>query len=202
MATRTIVNVVAPTYQEFMGRRYYKCGDHFRATIPLHRAVYEAVFGPIPKGMDVHHKDENPANNEPGNLELLPRGRHISRHRKGSTHTRPVPAAARRAAAEWHRSEEGRRWHREQYEKTGFGAIHQRKEFACEQCGRSYETTATGRNRFCSPRCSMRWHRAAGTFDEKRHCLVCGLEFVAYRYAPTRTCSRKCGRALQLGRTR
>ena len=29
----------------------------------LHRAIYESVYGGIPEGFEVHHKDENPLNN-------------------------------------------------------------------------------------------------------------------------------------------
>lgn len=37
----------------------------------LHHAVWEHHFGPIPPGHEIHHRDENKANNDPRNLESL-----------------------------------------------------------------------------------------------------------------------------------
>lgn len=36
-----------------------------------HRLIWEKLFGPIPKGMVLHHRDENRLNNDPANLELI-----------------------------------------------------------------------------------------------------------------------------------
>ena len=46
----------------------------------LHRAVWEAERGPIPSGWDVHHKDDDKANNSIGNLDLLPHADHLRIH--------------------------------------------------------------------------------------------------------------------------
>ena len=45
-----------------------------------HRVVFEERHGPIPPGYDVHHKDENKWNNDPGNLEALPKTHHRRLH--------------------------------------------------------------------------------------------------------------------------
>lgn len=37
----------------------------------VHRLEWETFYGPIPKGMQINHKDENPANNLLYNLELV-----------------------------------------------------------------------------------------------------------------------------------
>ena len=46
------------------------------------RLVWEHFNGPIPDGMDVHHRDENKLNNSPDNLELMFRSEHVSMHRR------------------------------------------------------------------------------------------------------------------------
>jgi len=48
-----------------------------------HRAVWEAAFGPIPPGYDVHHDDLNTQNNELDNLQCLPAGQHSRLHNLG-----------------------------------------------------------------------------------------------------------------------
>lgn len=44
------------------------------------RQIYKKIFGDIPKGFDIHHKDGNPYNNNPSNLESLSRKDHVNKH--------------------------------------------------------------------------------------------------------------------------
>ena len=46
----------------------------------LHRLIYEEVYGPIPKGYTIHHKDGDKTNNNPGNLMLLTKSNHHKLH--------------------------------------------------------------------------------------------------------------------------
>ena len=46
----------------------------------LHRLIYEEVFGSIPKGYTIHHKDGDKTNNNPGNLMLLTKSNHHKLH--------------------------------------------------------------------------------------------------------------------------
>lgn len=61
------------------------------------RAAWEQHNGPIPKGMGIHHKDENPLNDELDNLELVTKKEHLLRH-IDAYHKTSVPklVAARR----------------------------------------------------------------------------------------------------------
>jgi len=43
--------------------------------------VWESLYGPIPKGMGVHHKDRNKLNDAPENLELKSKAAHLAEHR-------------------------------------------------------------------------------------------------------------------------
>lgn len=47
---------------------------------PLQKAVYEKHVGEIPAGMDVHHLDHNPANNDPSNLKAVTKSDHRRIH--------------------------------------------------------------------------------------------------------------------------
>ena len=42
---------------------------------------WEAANGPLPKGKLVHHKDRNPLNDDPSNLQALTRAEHLAEHR-------------------------------------------------------------------------------------------------------------------------
>ena len=46
------------------------------------RKEYKKVYGEIPKGYHVHHKDKNRDNNSPDNIEALPPKEHFKRHTK------------------------------------------------------------------------------------------------------------------------
>lgn len=70
---------------EFNGRRYtlrntgyYGCTTGDRHL--LHRAVWEHHNGTIPDGYDVHHRDGDKTNNDPANLECLPKEEHTRRY--------------------------------------------------------------------------------------------------------------------------
>lgn len=86
----------------FVGDITYKNGyvfvylpDHpynINGRVRLHRAIAERTLeipdefldedGYILPWIDVHHKDENPLNNDPENLEVLSRGQHTTLHNR------------------------------------------------------------------------------------------------------------------------
>lgn len=49
----------------------------------LHRLIFEAHYGKIPKGIVIHHLDENPLNNHINNLKAVPLSEHTSMHTVG-----------------------------------------------------------------------------------------------------------------------
>src|SRR5690349_5370469 len=65
---------------EWNGYMWHKRGEYYFAHVRLHRAVWEQVHGPIPKGYHIHHINGNKTDNRLENLELLTRGEHSSRH--------------------------------------------------------------------------------------------------------------------------
>lgn len=162
----------------------------------LHRIIWEDHNGPIPAGFDVHHVDEDPENNAPYNLEALSREGHKLLHWESLTDEQK--AAVRRnltenaapAAAKWHRSPEGRNWHREKATRELPNRVHL---LDCEGCGRS--VTRVGvvqKGRFCSNACKAAYRRSEGLDNEQRACAYCSAPFSVNRYAKTVTCSRAC----------
>jgi hypothetical protein len=198
--------------QEFNGHRYYrKPNGYYKADFKdggsyLHRDVWEHHHGPIPGGHHIHHRDHNKAHCELGNLELLASGDHARLHFRehieaGTIDCSPERMAAiRPLASEWHRSEEGRIWHREHAKRMA--ASRAVENHACAYCGQGYAVKRGARKRgFCSMSCQGMARKASGVDDEDRICAICGSGFRANRYIRRRTCSHDCKKAL-LSRSR
>ena len=68
----------------FGGQWFYRGVNGYWQSRPanqlLHRAVWEATFGPIPDGLQVHHADGDKGNNDPANLRLLTAAEHSRHH--------------------------------------------------------------------------------------------------------------------------
>lgn len=162
------------------GRRWWLNGGYYcnRRGELLHRAIYAAAHGPIPPGVDIHHKDGDKTNNALANLEAVTRSQHLHRHR---------PRGWRSWGREKRQRETLRQWQwKEPYER------------ACDQCGETFSTTGT-RSRFCSAACRARNYRATGRYvirrtSKPRTCEHCGKAFRTYR-ADARYCSLECNYA-------
>lgn len=160
----------------------------------MHRYVWEKHYGSIPDGYEIHHKDFNKSNNNIENLELIKKERHASIHgrKNGLANVESgLLDKIRPLTKKWHKSDEGRRWHKKHYEKNK-NKLYQEKEFVCDWCGKHYISTINGHNRFCSNRCKTAWRRASGIDDEERECIICGKKYTVNKYSKTKTCSKSC----------
>lgn len=181
---------LSATKQVFNGKSYYLCGKYFQNNGErLHRTVYEFHNGPIPKGMAVHHIDEDRSNNRPENLALMAIGEHTTHHHTGLTCQMPVEAI--NAAAEWHGSREGVEWHKAQYQRTKH-KLHIKKVITCLMCRKEVEVTDTGVNKFCSAKCGTKYRKISGVDDELRVCEYCAGRFTVNKYKSNRFCCRGC----------
>ncbi len=73
--------VILKAAEHRSGHQYVTLVKEGRAQhAPIHRLVYGAFVGELQPGTDIHHRDGNPANNEPSNLEAVAHGAHMSRH--------------------------------------------------------------------------------------------------------------------------
>lgn len=142
----------------------------------LHRDVWEHHNGePVPPGCDIHHADGDPDNNSPENLLCIPSEEHRRVHRRSrQEHGRSEGnlkhlEQCRTDAAAWHRSDEGRNWHREvsaQHLVAARAALRKKRQqqaenpvlVNCEECGETFPS-ATGRAKLCSTACASRKSR-------------------------------------------
>lgn len=176
---------------------YYLCSKPSRdgRRKRLHVAVWEYHNGKIDDGFEVHHKTMDKSRNDIGDLELLSAEEHRAMHASNmseETKEKLRESLIKNAvpkAAEWHRSEEGIRWHSENGKRSWENR--EPAEYTCSYCGKRFWTKnrySSRSNTFCSNRCKSAFRRASGIDDETRTCEVCGGEFRANRYSTKRRC--------------
>lgn len=187
-----------PEARQLSHRRYYSpSGSYKRKGIQaLHQEIWKAAHGPIPENHHVHHIDGNTSNNSLESLECIPRKRHLSQHSRENFEKDPDRALKhleeiRSMATEWHKSEDGHRWHVE-HGKNVFHNL-SKLTFTCEFCSKVFEHV-TRHSRFCSNNCKAASRRRDGVDNITEHCSICGSGFTKNRYAKTKTCSRVCAK--------
>lgn len=184
-----------PFYKETTGTGYWLSSKMKGWDYPkrLHTYVWEKCNGIIPKGYAIHHKDHNPDNNEIDNLEMIKISDHARYHinlRDKEQLKVNLEEKARPKAIEWHKSDEGRRWHKEHYEKVK-DQLHQRVTIICEYCGQELEVGKGGAgNRFCSQKCKNDYRTNIDLAETV--CKVCGKTFMSARTQPYKCCSQEC----------
>lgn len=176
--------------------RYFQSGRKGAPERLLHRKIWCDHHGSIPENYEVHHRDGNWRNNAISNLELRRKGEHQSEHmliRSADPAIRKQLLAtlslAREAASRWHKSSDGRAWHklhgkRMWKNRTQHSAV-------CEKCGEQFQTYWPSKARFCSSSCSQSVYFRT-YFTDRRICAWCGKEFMANRHRKTACCSYAC----------
>lgn len=186
------VKVLSDTKQEFLGVVYYRCGNYFqRKGKRLHIAVWQHFNGDIPKGYQVHHIDEDRANNQIENLALKTAFMHLSDHAKSrDEYNQRHIKDMRVLASEWHRSEAGRAWHREHAKEMA--ATREPKTYVCAYCGKEFQSLKLGRVKYCSNACKSNARRTSRIDNETRICAYCGKPFSTNKYSKAKCCSTEC----------
>lgn len=146
-------------YRIYPNQKYYTKGGSY-----LHRDVWQMAFGAIPEGCHIHHINGERADNRIGNLECLPSSEHLSRtwYETKSGVGDHFTEKARQAAADWHRSEEGRLWHSRQARRSKSWEKWERKERDCVECGKKIMALVRKNGyaqKFCGVNCKSRHYR-------------------------------------------
>ncbi len=162
----------------------------------LHVYVWRYFNGPVSNGYHIHHKDKDKSHNDIENLECILQFDHLSLH--GTEHSerfyddvvKNLMEYAVPKAAEWHSSEEGKKWHSEHAKITTSSL--EKREYICENCGKHFWKKPLGMNKFCSNNCKAAARRRSGVDNETRTCSLCGKGFIANKYSTKSFCSREC----------
>lgn len=178
-----------------------KTGYYLNSTLKMrmHRFVWLCEKGDIPKGYDIHHKDHDKSNNDISNLELVTKKQHSKLHyeelsaEEKQAKIDNINNNARPKAIEWHKSEEGKKWHSEMVKKAYADGRLGSKKFkcTCKQCGKEFFSSKST-SKWCSGACASKYRRDSGVDSETRICCVCGKRFSVNKYSPSTTCSPSC----------
>ena len=199
--TNTTENL-PPKYQYFDGKKFtrdehtgYYLSSSGKPRKRMHVYVWEYYNSKVPKGYEIHHRDGNKANNDISNLQLVDAKDHRKIHSIQLTEEQRewrrqnLARTARPKASEWHKSEEGRAWHKQQYEKTK-EVLHQQVERVCANCGKTFIGHHT--SKYCSNACKSADRRRSGVDNVERNCVICGKSYITSKYSKVQTCSLQC----------
>ena len=157
LTTPPKVEIVDDKHQKFDGVTYVLVGDgYFRHQCSIHRAVYNYFYGGVSEKYHIHHIDENKANNDISNLQMLTITEHHKLHKpKGlqmACDNNLKTFTCRFCGKEFTTYNNGRNCYCSESCRLKGNYEHRKKEFICEWCGKKF---LSPRNdvRFCSPSC-------------------------------------------------
>lgn len=133
----------------------------------IHRDAWRLAFGPIPDGCHIHHRDGNVLNNSIENLECVPASIHLaeSNAKRAKPEEGWFSQTARDKAADWHKSPEGRLWHKRHAERSKSWTKWTREEKPCEHCSKPFLALVRksgNAGKYCSSICKSANYRERG----------------------------------------
>lgn len=165
--------------------------------IRLHVYVWTKKNGDVPKGYSIHHIDENKENNDVENLMPISSSLHSSHHTNERLESpeyreaqKKLLSRIRQKASDWHKSDEGRKWHSEHYEDMK-SRWYKEKTYTCENCGNVF-TSKMPRARFCCLNCGNQHRWLADKNVIEKTCQSCGKKYKTNKWKPNASCSRSC----------
>ena len=167
-------------------------GRKRRYPMRLHIYVWQKHNGDVPKGYQVHHIDGNKDNNDISNLELLKSFDHLSLHATNRSEasrehmlTHVIPAAA-----EWHKSEEAKQFHKDHFEQYTRSIWEAPVVKVCQFCGNEYTVmhSCASHSKFCSNKCKAAARRSRNADMLPYKCPSCGKEYLKSKYSKAVLC--------------
>lgn len=180
--------------QKFNGRIYRKnAGGHYTTYISIHQVVWRYYHGDIPEGYEIHHDNENKADNSIVNLKCLTKAEHRSIHKADrltdTNVTKTFVCAI--CGKEFNGSVGSKNLYCEACAESHPNEL--LKEKKCPHCGKLFFAKHYNQ-KYCSRQCGFnaRSQRAIIT----RQCPVCGKEFSQRESDHNQACSSECGHKL------
>ena len=145
--------VIDDTHQRFNGVVYKKTTNgHFNRALGIQQAVWMYFNGDIPDGCEIHHVDQNKANNDLSNLRCLTKGEHVALHASTAPVREYVCLQCGQTFASQNRTNNNKfcsksccsKWRRS----------HRLEERVCPLCGKIFTATVNKPKQFCSAHCA------------------------------------------------
>lgn len=146
-------------------RVYYWRHDKWKESpVALHRQIWIDNHGDIPKGFVIHHKDDNPLNNDISNLEMISHGDHTRLHSKKPKRQKQLKENAiknlpklKKACEEYKQSKEGKEF----FKKNVSNSIHYKipRKKKCLECKEIFTYKIKNEVKYCSKLCGSRYRR-------------------------------------------
>ena len=191
------VEVVDNKHQKFDGVLYnLEKNAHYYGKLSVQRAVWTYYNGEIPTGCQIHHADENAANNAIENLQCLSAGAHRRLHAELASYKHLVCKhcgkifSSKKINPPQYCSRLCYRKHEAALKQEGR---------VCIICGEKFSCSRYSRTQTCSRECAakMRYQNHVSVDNScSLSCIICGATFVTNKYRPAKTCSRSCAKKL------
>lgn len=186
------VEIIDETHQRFNGEIYHKSKNgHFGRSYSIHRAVWHYCHGEIPADnrYEIHHKDFNPANNVPENLQLLTKLEHSRVHFLQA----PVDSCCPNCGKTFTRTRLRNKFC--SYQCAISFRTRPKVEKTCPVCGENFICKNNDQT-CCSYSCARKLyflqHKKAPV---EKTCPICGVKFTP-KDSRKKTCSKACANAL------
>ena len=184
------VEVIDESHQRFADVIYKKSkSGHFDGSSGIHRAVWSYVNGEIPQGYEIHHKDDDKANNSIGNLQLVTKSEHLKIHYPQKHKAKQKEFICKKCGEKFIAISNGRNFYCPE-------CRHPTK--ICLECGKQFKPAVGNKATFCSLSCALK-HRHKD-HREKKNCPVCGKEFEVRKSHINVYCSPECRKIAVLER--
>ena len=188
-----VVEVIDDTHQRFNGVVYHKSnGGHFLYSNMIHRDVWRYCCGEIPTGCEIHHDNENKADNTILNLQLLTKEEHRALHNRRSSKSISEKVCLLCGKSFVPEKPSVKYCSRECYYKS---RLVNRVEKICPICGKKFSVERKfSAQRYCSRQCAG---KAITIHNPNKVCPVCGKAFtVTGSHTKQLCCSHSCGAKL------
>ena len=186
------IEVVGEGRVKLDGFVYYqhKNSGHYITHICLHRLIWNYFYGEIPDGLEIHHKDFNPANNDITNLKMLTPAEHHKLHNE---------ARRKKATCQCHYCGKkfdvpyrlrNKKYCSKECLLKAQKMPRSREVKKCPICGKIFETCPSTKTQYCSKVCAGKARTNESL--ETRTCIVCGKIFQSLKSRKRVYCSREC----------